>query len=144
MLLGMSGLPDRTSAQKRRSFVVLVVVLAVAAAIVAFALSRGDDGGASGAATPSSAASASPEQVTLQTACGEVAPDMALRVDALRRTAEAVRADIAAMQAQGDTHDAAQATLVAVALERMADAQESQQGVSRATRQLGKTLTSIC
>ena len=48
------------------------------------------------------------------------------------------------MQAQGDTHDAARATLVAVALERMADAQERQQGVSRATRQLGETLTSIC
>jgi phosphate uptake regulator len=82
--------------------------------------------------------------VTLQTACGEVAPDMALRVDALRRTAEAVRADIAAMQAQGDTHDVAQATLVAGALERMADAEENQQGVSGATRKLGETLTSIC
>jgi type IV secretory pathway TrbL component len=118
-------------------------VLAMAAAAVAFALSRGDGGGASGAATPSSA-TASPGQVTLQTACGEVAPDMALRVDALRRTAEAVRADIAAIQAQGDTRDAEQATLVAVALERMADAQENQQGVSLATRQLGETLTSIC
>jgi hypothetical protein len=143
MLLVMSGLPDRTSAQKRRSFVVLVVVLAAAAAVVAFVLSRGD-GGASGAAAPSSAASASPDQVTLQTACGEVAPDMAPRVDALRRTAEAVRADIAAMQAQGDTNDAAQATLVAVALERLADAQDSQQGVSGATRHLGETLASIC
>ena len=142
MLLVMSGPPDRTSAQKRRSFVVLVVVLAGAAAVVAFAVSRGDDEGASG--TPSSAASASPDQVTLQTACGEVAPDMALRVDALRRTAEAVRSDVAAMQAQGNTHDAEQAILVAVALEHMADAQEQQQGVSRATRQLGKTLTSIC
>ena len=144
MLLVMSGLPDRTSSQKRRSFVVLVAVLAGAVAVVTFVLSRGDEGGASGAATPSSAASASPDLVTLQTACGEVAPDMALRVDALRRTAEAVRADVAAMQAQGDTHDAARATLVAVALERMADAQERQQGVSRATRQLGETLTSIC
>ncbi len=140
MLLVMSGPPDRTSVQKRRSFVVLVVALAVAAAVVVFALSRGDDGGA----TPSSAASPSPAQVTLQTACGEVAPDMALRVDALRRTAEAVRADIDAMRAQGNTADAAQATLVAVALEHMADAQENQQGVSRATRQLGETLTSIC
>jgi hypothetical protein len=144
MLLVMSGLPDRTSAQKRRSFVVLVVVLAGAAAVVAFVLSRGDDGGTSGAGTPSSTAATSPDQVTLQTACGEVAPDMALRVDALRRTAEAVRADIAAMQAQGDTHDVAQASLVAVALERMADAQENQQGVSGATRHLGETLTSIC
>ena len=140
MLLVMSSPPDRTSVQKRRSFVVLVVALAVAAAVVVFALSRGGDGGA----TPSSAASASPAQATLQTACGEVAPDMALRVDALRRTAEAVRADIDAMRAQGNTADAAQATLVAVALERMADAQENQQGVSRATRQLGETLTSIC
>jgi hypothetical protein len=142
MLLVMSGLPVRTSAQKRRSFVVLVIVLVVAAAVVVFALSRGDGGGASGAATPP--ASASPDQVTLQTACGEVAPDMALRVDALRRTAEAVRADIAAMQAQGDTQDADQATLVAVALEDMADAQENQQGVSQATRHLGETLASIC
>ena len=73
-----------------------------------------------------------------------MAPDMALRVDALRRTAEAVRSDIAAMQAQGNTHDAEQAILVAVALEHMADAQEQQQGVSRATRQLGNTLASIC
>ena len=116
----------------------LVIVLAVAAAILVFAFSRGNDGQASGSTTPSSAGSASPGQVTLQTACAEVAPDMALRVDALRRTAEAVRADIAAMQAQGDTHDAAQATLVAVALERMADAQETQQGVSGATRHLGR------
>jgi hypothetical protein len=144
MLLVMSGQPDRTSAQKRRSFLVLVAVLVVAAAVVALVRSRGDEGGATGADTPSLAASASPDQVTLETACGEVAPDMALRVDALRRTAEAVRADIAAMQAQGNTADAEQATKVAVALEHMADAQENQQGVSRATRHLGETLTSIC
>jgi hypothetical protein len=48
------------------------------------------------------------------------------------------------MQAQGDTHDVAQASLVAVALERMADAQENQQDVTGATRHLGETLTSIC
>jgi hypothetical protein len=66
------------------------------------------------------------------------------RVDALQRTAEAVRADIAAMEAQGNTSDAAQATLVAVALENMAQAQLLQQGVDRATRELGETLSSIC
>lgn len=124
---------------------ILVVVLVVSAAIVVFALSQGgDDEGASGTSTPSSEASGSPGQVTLQTACGEVAPDMALRVDLLRRTAEAVRADIATMQTQGNTDDAQQATQVAVALENMADAQENQQGVRCATRELGETLASIC
>jgi hypothetical protein len=140
----MSGLPDHT-AQRRRSFVILVVALAVAAAVVAFALSRGGgDDGASGTSTPSSDASASPGEVTLQIVCGEVAPDMALRVDALRRTADAVRADIATMESQGDTDGAEQATLVAVALENMADAQEDQRGVRRATRELGETLASVC
>ncbi len=66
------------------------------------------------------------------------------RVDALQRTAEAVRADIATMQAQGNTSDAEQATLVAVALENMAQAQLTQQGVDRATRKLGRTLLSVC
>jgi transposase-like protein len=66
------------------------------------------------------------------------------RVDALQRTAEAVREDIASMQAQGNTTDAEQATLVAVALENMARAQLLQQGVDRATRELGETLSSIC
>ena len=124
---------------------ILVVALAVSAAVVAFALSLGGgDDGASGTSTPSSGASASSGEVTLQTACGEVAPDLALRVDALRRTADAVRADIATMKTQGDTDDAEQATLVAVALENMADAQEDQQGVRRATRELGETLATVC
>jgi hypothetical protein len=143
MLPVMSALRDSSSSQKRRSFVILVIALAVAAAVVSFALSRGG-GEASGTPTQSSGAPASPGQVTLQTACGEIAPDMALRVDALRRTAEAVRAHIAAMETQGDTADAEQATLVAVAVENMADAQEDQRGVRRATRELGETLASIC
>jgi hypothetical protein len=141
----MSGLPHRSSAQKRRSFVILVVALTLAAAVVvAFALSRGGGDAASGSPTSSSSTSASPGQVTLETACREIAPDMALRVDALRRTAEVVRADIATMETQGNTDDAEQATQVAVALENMADAQEHQQGVRRATRELGETLASIC
>jgi hypothetical protein len=115
----------------------------VAAGVLAFAVSREGDGEVSGTSSPSPDATASPGHVTLQTACGEVAPDMALRVDALRRTAEAVRADIVVMESQGDT-DVAEATQVAVALENMADAQENQQGVRRATRELGETLASIC
>ena len=66
------------------------------------------------------------------------------RVDALQRTAEAVRADIATMESQGSTSDAEQATLVAVALENMALAQLTQQGVERATRELGETMLSVC
>jgi len=143
MLLVMSSLPDRSSEQKRRSFVILVVTLVLAAAAVTFVISRGGDDAAA-TSTPSSGASASPGRVTLQTACGEIAPDMAQRVDALRRTAEAVRADIAAMQAQGNTDDAAQATQVAVALENLASAEENQHGVRRATRELGDARTSIC
>ena len=140
----MPSLPDPPSERKRRSFVILVVTLAVAAGVLAFALSREGDGEVSGTSSPSSDATASPGRVTVQTACGEVAPDMALRVDALRRTAETVRADIAAMESQGNTDDVAEATQVAVALENMADAQENQQGVRRATRELGETLASIC
>ncbi|MGZ8652232.1 MAG: hypothetical protein ACXWX5_08670 [Actinomycetota bacterium] len=138
----MSGPPDRSSSQRRRSFGILVGALLLLAAVVAFVISRGGDDGGSGGSTPSSSASSG--GVTLQTACGEIAPDMALRVDALRRTAKAVRADIATMESQGNTDDAEQATLVAVALENMADAQENQQGVRRATRELGQTLASIC
>ncbi|MGZ5301129.1 MAG: hypothetical protein ACXWEJ_04790 [Actinomycetota bacterium] len=138
----MSGPPDRSSSQRRRSFGILVGALLLLAAVVAFVISRGGDDGGSGGSTPSSSASSG--GMTLQTACGEIAPDMALRVDALRRTAKAVRADIATMESQGNTDDAEQATLVAVALENMADAQENQQGVRRATRELGQTLASIC
>lgn len=143
MLLGMSGLPDPSSTQKRRSFGILMGALVVVAIAVILVISRGgDDGESAGSPTPS--ASVSNGAVTLQTACAEVAPDMALRVDALRRTAEAVRADIATMGSQGNTADAEQATQVAVALENMADAQERQQGVRRATRELGATLSSVC
>ena len=138
----MSDLPARSSAQKRRSFLILVAVLIVAAIAVTFVLSRGGDDAAS--PSPSTSTSASPGQVTLATACAEVAPDMPNRVDALQRTAEAVRADIATMEAQGNTTDAQQATLVAVALENMAQAQLTQQGVDRATRELGETLSTIC
>ena len=140
----MSGMPDHSTAQKRRSFVIFVAALVAVAAVVAFAFSRGGDDGASDSPTPSSDVPVTPDQTTLQTACGEIPPDMALRVDGLRRTAEAVRADIAAMEAQGNADDAEQATLVAVALENMADAQEDQRGVRRATRELGQTLSSIC
>lgn len=143
MLLVMSSLIDRSPEQKRLSFVILVIVLVVAAAVVAFVLSRGGDG-AEGSSTPSSGASASAGTVTLLTACAEIAPDMPLRVDALTRTAQAVRADIAAMRSQGNSADAGQATQVAVALENMAEAERTQQGVARATRALGDAVTSIC
>ena len=139
----MSDLPARSSSQKRRSFLILVAALVVAAVAVSFVLSRGGDDDAA-SPSPSTSTSASPGQVTLATACAEIAPDMPNRVDALQRTAEAVRADIATMEAQGNTTDAQQATLVAVALENMAQAQLTQQGVDRATRELGETLSSIC
>ena len=142
MLPGMSDQPVRSPAEKRRSFLILVVVLVVAAIAVTFVLSRDRDDAAS--PSPSSSPPVSPGQVTLATACAEIAPDMPNRVDALQRTAEAVRADIATMQAQGNTSDVEQATLVAVALENMARAQLLQQGVDRATRELGETLSSIC
>ena len=69
---------------------------------------------------------------------------MAFRVDALRRTAELIRADIATMQAAGNTADAAQAAKVADALDAAAAAVNSQTGVHRATRRLGQALASIC
>jgi hypothetical protein len=138
----MSDPSVRSPAQKRRSFLILVAALVVAAIAVTFVLSRGGDD--AGSPSPSDGPSASSGQVTLATACAEIAPDMPNRVDALQRTAEAVRADIAAMQAQGNTSDAEQATLVAVALEDMAQAQLTQQGVDRATRKLGRTLLSVC
>lgn len=145
MLLPMPGPLDRTSTEKRRSFLLLVLVLVVAGvAVAAFSLSRGDNGPASSTPTSDSSGSGSGDLVTLQTACAEVPPDLALRVDALRRTADLVRADVAAMQAQGNATDAVQATLVADALESLADAQETQQGVRRATRELGQTLASVC
>lgn len=143
MLPGMSDLPAHSSAQKRRSFVILVAALVVVAVAVAVVLSLGDDE-APAAPSPSAAATPSAGQVTLATACAQVAPDMPNRVDALQRTAEAVRADIAAMEAEGNTADAEQATLVAVALENMAVAQLTQEGVDRATRELGRTLLSVC
>ena len=142
MLLLVSSPLDRTAAQKRRSFVVLVLALIVGVAVAAFALSRGGDGAASSPSTPGG--SGATDAVNLQTACGEIPPDQAFRVDALRRTANLVRDDIAAMEAAGNAADAAKATTVAEALERLADAEENQQGVSRATRELGETLVSIC
>lgn len=142
MLPGMSEPPDPSHAQKRRSFLILVATLVVAAAVVTFVLSSGGDDGVSPSPTVGSSPSAG--QVTLSTACAEVAPDMPNRVDALQRTAEAVRADIATMESQGSTSDAEQATLVAVALENMALAQLTQQGVERATRELGETMLSVC
>ena len=113
-------------------------------AVVAFLLGQGND--AAGPAPPATGAggSTSPGGVTLQTACAEIAPDMAFRVDALRRTAELIRADIATMQAAGNTADAAQAAKVADALDAAAAAVNSQTGVHRATRRLGQALASIC
>jgi septal ring factor EnvC (AmiA/AmiB activator) len=140
----MSDLPARSSAQKRRSFLILVAALVVAAIAVTIVLSRGGDDAALPSPSTSTSASSSSDEVTLATACSEIAPDMPNRVDALQRTAEAVRADIATMEAQGNASDAEQATLVAVALEDMAQAQLTQQGVDRATRELGETLSSIC
>lgn len=143
MLPRMSDLPARSSAEKRRSFAILVAVLVVVAGIVvAFVLSRADDDAAP--SSPSPSASSTTGQVTLATACAEIAPDMPNRVDALQRTAEAVRADIAIMEAQGNSSDAEEATLIAVALENMAEAQLTQQGVERATRKLGRTMLSVC
>jgi hypothetical protein len=140
----MSATPDPAASQKRRSFLVLVATLIVGVAVVAFILGRGNDGPVSSTPTPGGSGSAADGAVTLQTACAEIAPDMALRVDALRRTAELVRADVVTMQQAGDTADAAQATEVADALDAVAVAEDSQKGVRRATRELGQTLASIC
>ena len=142
MLHLVSVTPDRTTAQKRRSFLVLVFALVVGIALVVFLLSRDGDGGASSTSTPTGSGAA--DVVDLRTACGEIPPDLAFRVDALRRTADLVRADVVAMVAQGNDADAAKATTVVEALEALADAEEEQQGVSRATRELGKTLASVC
>jgi hypothetical protein len=144
MLLAMSASPDPAASQKRRSFLVLVAALIVAVAIAAFVLRRGDDGAVSSTPTPGASGSAAAGAVTLQTACAEIAPDMAFRVDSLRRTAELVRADIVTMQQAGNAADAVQATKVADALDAAAAAVNSQKGVRRATRELGQTLASIC
>lgn len=140
----MSSAPEPSAAQKRRSFLVLVAALIIGVAVVAFVLGRGSDAAGPGTPTPGTSGSAGSGAVTLHTACAEIAPDMAFRVDALRRTAELVRADIATMQQAGNTADAAQATKVADALDAAATAEDSQKGVHRATRELGQTLASIC
>lgn len=140
----MSATPDPAASQKRRSFLVLVVALIVGVAVVAFVLWRGGDGAVSGTPTPGAGGSTVVGSVTLQTACAEIAPDMAFRVDALRRTAALVRADIVTMQQAGTTADAARATKIADALDTAAVAVDSQKGVHRATRELGQTLASIC
>ncbi len=122
----------------------LLAALVVGVALVAFLLGRGDDGAVASTPIPGSSGSAAADAVTLQTACGEVPPDLSIRVDALRRTAQLVRADIATMYGAGNTADAAQATKVADALDGAADAEDSQKGVRRATRELGQTLASVC
>ncbi|MEP6973677.1 MAG: hypothetical protein ABI869_06000 [Actinomycetota bacterium] len=139
----MSATPD-PSLEKRRSFLVLVGVLIAGVAIVAYVLGRGGDGAGAVTPTPSASGSAVTGAVSLHTACAEIAPDMALRVDALRRTADLVRADIATMQGAGNTTDAVQAAKVADALEAVAVAVDSQKGVRQATREMGQTLASIC
>ena len=140
----MSAVPDPAASQKRRSFLMLVAALILGVAVVAFFLGRGDDGAVSGSRTPSATRSIGTGAVTLQTACAEIAPDMALRVDALRRTSELVRGDIVTMQQTGNTDDAAQATKIADALDAVATAEDTQKGVRRATRELGQTLAAIC
>jgi hypothetical protein len=140
----MSVTPDPSASQKRRSFLVLVAALIVGVAVMAFVLGRGDDGAVPSTPTPGASGSAATGAVTLRTACAEIPPDMAFRVDSLRRTAELIRADVVTMQQAGNTADAAQATKVADALDALAVAEDSQKGVSRATRELGQTLTSIC
>jgi hypothetical protein len=131
----MSATTDLAASQKRRSFLMLVVALIAAVAVVGIGLGGRQTPGAGGSAAGA---------VTLQTACAEIAPDMAFRVDALRRTAGLVRADVVTMQRVGNTADAARATKVADALEAAAVAEDSQRGVRRATRELGLTLASIC
>lgn len=131
----MSATTEIAASQKRRSFLMLVVALTAGVAVVAIGLG--------GTPTPAAGGSAA-GAVTLQTACAEIAPDMAFRVDALRRTAGLVRADVVTMQQAGNAADAAQATKVSDALEAAAVAEDSQKGVRRATRELGLTLASIC
>ncbi|MGH2595876.1 MAG: hypothetical protein ACRDH7_07925 [Actinomycetota bacterium] len=140
----MSATPDPAASKKRRSFLVLVATLIVGVAVVVVILGRGDDAAVSNTPTPGASGSSAAGAVTLQTACAEIAPDMAFRVDALRRTASLVRADVATMQQAGNTADAAQATKIADALDAAAAAENSQKGVRRATRELGQTLASIC
>ena len=131
----MSATTEIAASQKRRSFLMLVVALTAGVAVVAIGLGSTPTPVAGGSAAGA---------VTLQTACAEIAPDMAFRVDALRRTAGLVRADVVTMQQAGNAADAAQATKVSDALEAAAVAEDSQKGVRRATRELGLTLASIC
>lgn len=144
MLLPMSATTDPAASQKRRSFLALIAVLIAGVAVAAFVLGRGDHARVPSTPTPGVSGSAAAGAVTLQTACAKIAPDMALRVDALRRTAELVREDAASMQQAGDTFDAAQATKVADALDAVAEAEDTQKGVRRATRDLGQTLAAVC
>jgi hypothetical protein len=140
----MSTTTDPSASQKRRSFLLLVAALIVGVAVVVFLLGRGDDGAVPSTLTPGASGPAATGAVTLRTACAEIPPDMAFRVDALRRTAELIRADVVTMRQEGNTADAAQATKVVDALDALAAAEDRQKGVSRATRELGQTLTSIC
>ena len=140
----MSATTNPAASQKRRSFLALIAVLIAGVAVAAFVLGRGDHARVPSTPTPGVSGSASAGTVTLQTACAEIAPDMAFRVDVLRRTAELVRADIVTMQRAGNAADAAQATKVADALDAAAAAVNSQKGVRHATRELGQTLASIC
>jgi hypothetical protein len=107
--------------------VALAVILIVAAG---FLLTRGGDDEPSSAQTSEPTSPAGGGDVTAAAVCGEIAPDLVMRTDSFQRTADAVRTDAEALQANGDTETSAKAYELADTLDALADATESQTDTS--------------
>lgn len=101
---------------------------------------RGSGGTASpSASTPTAATSGA----TLAHLCTDVAPDMPLRVDSVRRTEAAVRADAKALKEEGDAAAAKKAVALADALETLAVALDTQGDTLGANQQVQQALADL-
>jgi parvulin-like peptidyl-prolyl isomerase len=96
--------------------------------------------------TPSSPGASTSAPVTTSTLdhlCADVAPDMPLRVDSVRRTEAAVRADAKALKAQGDAEAADAAKDLAAALASLATALDTQGDTQTANAALQDALAAL-
>ncbi len=119
---------------------VVVVVAVVAIAVLWLLLEHRSS--SPPATSPSATASITAAQA-LSNLCHDIPIDQNLRVDALRRTADQVRIDAKALRLAGNADAAQKATAVALAMDSLADALNTQGDTATATRQLHDAIDAV-
>lgn len=132
--------PSLRPGNDRTTLVVVVVVAVVAIAVLWLLLEHRSS--SPPATSPSATASITAAQA-LSNLCHDIPIDQNLRVDALRRTADQVRIDAKALRLAGNADAAQKATAVALAMDSLADALNTQGDTATATRQLHDAIDAV-